>query len=636
MRVFVEVQNRYKAECLASLDQFDQASRFFSVLESGENNQTQPDLIIGDLNYLENFVEKPVHKILVAGRDAISDNDLHRISRQGNLFIVENTIGQQLVPVLNSIKNDSEKKQQVQFIKAEIQKKRKNLEFLNNQLSSESERKIESLEKSHIEETEKNQNEKSLLHFLDFIQSESIGDDFIAKMFRFIWKDLKKFSRLHLIGLSMTTHSGKSKILFYDGTAESTSIAGVDFSAGKISGQLASVWGRPVGKIMFWQLPESSREAYLFLEIVNPQTESHKINSYFNERIAVLSMYLDRWMIEKEIEVVVDRWKNTFKSFSGSTHVIDENFRIYQSNYPHTTGDYCYKVLAKRSTPCEMCPVIKNRNTNFLLKDEMSVKTYYSQFKFQSKKYYFVIYEDVTKLNLLHSHIIQTEKMSTLGRLGNHLAHELNNPLAGIKSYVQTLLDERQPSSNLPTTAKSDLTEILKATVRCQKIIKNFIDFSQKKEPSLEKIQFAEVLQNTLVLLKTALRSHRLFVNLKNEEVLANSHDLQQVLFNLIKNSCQAMQAAGSIKIYCEFSDGKSVGKMGPQILFHIEDTGKGFTKEMLKNAFQPFMTTKEQGEGTGLGLYLSKKLMNNMNADLQITGSSDKGAKISLIFDKQ
>ena len=97
----------------------------------------------------------------------------------------------------------------------------------------------------------------------------------------------------------------------------------------------------------------------------------------------------------------------------------------------------------------------------------------------------------------------------------------------------------------------------------------------------------------------------------------------------------EAGLGAGSIKIYREFSEGKSAGKTGPQIVFHIEDTGKGFSKEILKNVFQPFMTTKEQGEGTGLGLYLSKKLMNNMNADLQITASSDKGAKISLIFDK-
>lgn len=584
--------------------------------------------------FLEKFADSPAHKILIIDQKTLNVSVLRRVSGNAKLSVVEADQANKLMDVLLTIKNAAEKNIRVQAIKAEIQKKRKNLEFLNTQLSSESEKKIESLEKSHIEETEKNLNEKSLLHFLDFIQSESVGDDFIAKMFQFIWKDLKKIGRLHLIGLSMTTHSGKSKILFYDGSAESTSIASVDFAAGKVSGQLASVWGRPVGKILNWKLPESSREAYLFLE-VGSQIDGDRINTYLGERIAVLSMYLDRWMIEKEIEVVVDRWKNTFKSFSGSTHVIDENFRIYQSNYPHEAGDFCYKVLAKRTGPCEMCPIVKNRNTNFILKDEMSVKTYYSQFKFQLKNYYFVIYEDTTKLNLLHSHIIQTEKMSTLGRLGNHLAHELNNPLAGIKSYVQTLLDERQPQNLLPAAAKSDLNEILKATIRCQKIIKNFIDFSQKKEPSLEKIQFSEVLQNTLVLLKTALRSHRLFIDLKPDLVLANAHDLQQVLFNLIKNSCQAMQengqGLGSIKIYQEYVQAPN----GTKLLFHIEDTGPGFTDEILKNVFQPFMTTKDQGEGTGLGLYLSKKLMNNMHADLQVTASSEKGAKISLIFDR-
>ena len=626
--MFVKVQDHFKSQLVASLKNFDQGSQFFEI---SNNSNAKPDLIIGDLAFLDTFVESQIQKVLISGLEKIDDNKLHQISLHSNLYIVDESNSRQLDELLKTIKVESERSNQVQSIKSEIQKKRKALEFLNNQLSSESEKKIESLEKSHIEETEKNLNEKSLLHFLDFIQSESIGDDFIAKIFRFIWKDLKKNGRLHLIGLSMTTHSGKSKILFYDGTGESTSIATVDFSSGKVSGQLASVWGRPVGKIKSWQLPESSREAYLFLEIVDQQGGSEKIDSYFNERIAVLSMYLDRWMIEKEIEVVVDRWKNTFKSFSGSTHVVDENFKIYQSNYPHNAGDYCYKVLAKRESPCEMCPVIKNKNTNFLLKKDMSVKTYFSQFKFQAKNYYFVIYEDITKLNLLHSHIIQTEKMSTLGRLGNHLAHELNNPLAGIKSYVQTLMDDNQTTAALPSTAKSDLNEILKATVRCQKIIKNFIDFSQKKEPSLEKVQFSEVLQNTLVLLKTALRSHRLFIDLKNNEIMANAHDLQQVLFNLIKNSCQEMTGTGSIKIYQEIKENQS----GTKILFHIEDTGKGFNEAILKNIFQPFMTTKAQGEGTGLGLYLSKKLMNNMNADLQISSSSEKGAKISLVFDK-
>jgi signal transduction histidine kinase len=308
--------------------------------------------------------------------------------------------------------------------------------------------------------------------------------------------------------------------------------------------------------------------------------------------------------------------------------VVDQNFKIYHANYASgkATGKHCYEVLAGRDAPCENCPILKGKNTSFMLKKDQFVKTYYSQFKFQENKYYFVIYEDVTKINQLHSQIIQTEKMSTLGRLGNHLAHELNNPLTGMKSYVQTLMQDQEVLKALPATAATDLNEILKAAVRCQKIIKNFIEFSQKKEPVLEEVSFNEVLQNTVVLLKTALRNHRLFIDLKDEKIKANAHDLQQVLFNLIKNSCQAMKTPGSIKIYLERRDKK--------IIFHVEDSGPGFDSTVLENIFQPFQTTKAEGEGTGLGLYLSKKLINNMHADMQVS-STAKGAKISLIFDE-
>lgn len=611
----IRVQNDYKNELKKPLDEVNQEATFFQL------NNKNAELLVGDADFIK---ESATLKILVTQESDVDPQKLLLLSQKSKLYVVKAGDEKNMSLLLKKIKQEYEKNAQVDLIKSEIQKKRKNLETLNEKLSSESQKKIESLERSHIEESEKNQKEKSLLHFLDFVQAESTEEDFVEKIFRFIWKDLKKIGRLKSIGLSVNSSSGKAKILFYDGVGESTTLAAVDFSSGKVSAQLASVWGRPVGKIFSWVLPESSRESHLFIEVVDQQLSAEKISHYFNERIAVLSMYIDRWMIEKEIEVVVDRWENTFKSFSGYTHVVDENFRIYQANYPHQQNDVCYKVLAKKNSPCESCPIIKNKNTQFLLTEDMSVKTYFSQFKFQQKKYNFLIYEDITKLNQLHSHIIQTEKMSTLGRLGNHLAHELNNPLTGIKSYVQTLLT--YPDEKLPQNAKSDLTEIMKAAVRCQKIIKNFIDFSQKKEPTLEKVRFSEVVDNTVILLKTALRSHRLFIDLKDDLVLANSHDLQQVLFNLIKNSCQAMQSNGSIKIYKESTSEKNI--------FFVEDTGPGFSEEILKNIFQPFMTTKKQGEGTGLGLYLSKKLINNMGAELQISSSS-KGAKISLIFDK-
>jgi two-component system, NtrC family, sensor kinase len=600
-----------------------------SVLVEGSAT-TVPDVIIGDFSFLQ-AVQLKSYQVLVLENDSIVSDQINELSRKGQLKVVSVNQANHLENSLDQIRLHFEKNRQILLIKSEIQKKRKELEQLNRQLTTESEKKIKFLERSHIEETEKNQNEKSLLHFLDFIQSESISDDFPEKLFRFIWKDLKKFGRIYTIGLSNLNPRGKSKISFYDGIGESTTVAQVDFKSPAVSNQLALAWGRPVGKIISWPLPEFSRQSYLFLEVVDQQLDVEKIKAYFAERIAVLSMYLDRWIIENEFQVVVERWKNTFKSFSGFTHVIDEDFKIHHANYAYDKdqslngNNYCYKILAKREAPCEQCPVVKNKNSSFALTPELHVKTYFSQFKFESKRFFFVIYEDVTKILMLQSQIIQTEKMSTLGRLGNHLAHELNNPLTGIKSYVQTLLTDSNSIQNLPNTAQTDLNEILKATVRCQKIIKNFIDFSQKKEPVLEKTTFNEVLQNTIILLKTALRNHRLFIDLKEDLILANTHDLQQVLFNLIKNSCQAMKTAGTLKIYQE--------RIGTKIHFHVEDSGTGFDETILQNIFQPFMTTKIKGEGTGLGLYLSKKLINNMQAEMKV-GSSPKGAKITLIFE--
>lgn len=625
--MFLKVQDKYQSKINPILEKFQKDG--FSFQYSTKKNQDLA-VLIGEIDYLEteSAFQQPSHQVILFNGAQLPTEQIYKIAQRSKLHFVDMNSDSEIESTLTKINSETAKQLQVLQVKNEIQKKRKELEQLNNQLISESEKKIQFLEISHIEETEKNQNEKSLLHFLDFIQSESVSDDFPEKLFRFIWKDLKKFGRVYTLGISHFAYSGKAKISFFDGVGESTSVAQLDFTAGGLSNQLAAIWGRPVGKILFWALPKNSQPSHLFLEVVDQQMDMAKTNNYISERIAIISMYLDRWMIEKEIELVVARWKNTFKSFSGYTHVVDENFKIYHANYASgkATDKHCYEVLAGRETPCENCPIVKNKNTSFVLKEDQFVKTYYSQFKLENHKYYFVIYEDITKINQLQSQIIQTEKMSTLGRLGNHLAHELNNPLTGMKSYVQTILQDDSVLKALPATAATDLNEILKAAVRCQKIIKNFIEFSQKKEPVLEVVSFNEVLQNTVVLLKTALRNHRLFIDLKDEKINANAHDLQQVLFNLIKNSCQAMKTAGSIKIYPE--------RKNKKIIFHIEDSGPGFDSSVLENIFQPFMTTKAQGEGTGLGLYLSKKLINNMQADMQVSSTS-KGAKISLIFDE-
>lgn len=595
-------------------------------------------IYVGDLEFLKQVPKKNPQNafaLLIAEKETLSVADLMSLQLMPPYQIITNLETGLIQKALSEISSQVDRKAKIELIKVEIQRKRKELEKLNEKLNQESERQIQSLEQSHVEESQKNIKEKSLLHFLDFVQSESINEDFLSLLIKFLWKDLKKVGRLYQIGFSFKAYSDKSNIYTYDGLTEHSANLSVDFNAPiqAVTSQMASVWGRPVGRILTWELPEFSRQGFFFMEIIDQQISFSDLESYIKERLVVLSLYLDRWMIEKEYEVIIDRWKRTFNSFSGYVHVIDEEYNIFQSNYTDSNNSKqsqrCFEILAGRNEPCPECPIYKTKQSDFLLKPGLRVKTYSSEFNYNKRKYFFVIYEDITQMHLLKGQMIHSEKMSALGRLGNHLAHELNNPLTGIKSYVQSLIEES--NSHLSNTIKSDLNEILKATVRSQNIIRNFINFSHKSEPKLEKIIFVDVLQNALTLLKSVLRPHRLFLDIKQTMVMANSHDLQQVLFNLIKNSCQALDQAGSIKIYEEERQNK--------IFFHIEDSGPGFADEIIKNMFEPFMTTKKRGEGTGLGLYLSKKLMQNMNANIEITSlmqnGQKSGAKISLIFDK-
>lgn len=623
MQIFI--QKKYEGE----INQLLKGSSIdFAVLKPAEYS-----IYVGNLEFIESSpLSQTTYRVLVQENDALSASELLKCEAKPPYSVISSNKLSDIVPTCELMASQILKKKKVDQVKIEIQRKRKELEKLNEKLNQESEKQIISLEQSHSEETLKNAKEKSLLHFLDFVQSESVNEDFLDLLIKFLWKDLKKIGRFHQIGFSFKALSDKSHVYTYDGLNEYSSTVSLDFKNKfqPIAAQMASLWGRPVGKVLSWSLPEFSRSGNFFVEVIDPQTSENEIEGYIKERLIVMSLYLDRWMIEREYEVIVDRWKRTFNSFSGYVHVIDEDYNIYQSNYlENAAPQKCYQALALRNTPCPECPIYKSKESDFTLRPGLRVKTYSSEFKYNKKKYFFVIYEDVTQMHLLKGQMIHSEKMSVLGRLGNHLAHELNNPLTGIKSYVQSLLEDS--NSGLSATLRSDLTEILKASVRSQNIIRNFINFSHKGEPKLEKIVFSEVLQNALTLLKSVLRPHRLFIDIKNTQVLANSHDLQQVLFNLIKNACQAMKETGSLKIY----EQETIDK----VIFHIEDSGPGFTEEVLQNMFEPFTTTKPQGEGTGLGLYLSQKLMRNMNADIGISnlGHQDKvtGAKISLIFDK-
>ncbi len=605
---------------------FDQLIDFSRFETDGESYQYEVG--IGDIDFFHAVGLDPRYKInyriLMQDQNEISVRDICNVQPY-HIQKVKDT--EDLITLLAIIEDKLKIKSKAQLVTKEIQKKRKELEILNEQLTSESKLQFQSLEKSNFEEMQKNQNEKSLLYFLDFISSESLNDDFVSQILKMIWKEIKKIGYAYQIGFCFENLNETVSLITYNGINEKTDTIRLNIAETLSSGNLATAIGRPVGKILCWKLTEFSRNGYFFVESIDQQLLGLPLESYFKERLFSLSMYFDRWLIEKEYHLLIERWDRTFKSFSGYTHVIDENFNIHQSNYlkKPEPEQKCYRVLADRHEPCEQCPVNSGTTSEFYLTKTKKVRVSSSVFSHADKKYYFMFYEDMTNLDLLKSKMIQSEKMATVGRLGNHLSHELNNPLTGLKLYTQLLLSGND-EAGVSTALKADLREILKASERCEKIIKNLLQFSQQSDVQLTPLAFDDVVESTLTLLKTALRPHRLFIDLKKTKILADPTALQQVIFNILKNACQAMEKAGSIKIFS--IEDKST------VTFCFQDSGPGLSADV-RNLFSPFVTTKKVGEGTGLGLYLSKKLMDRMNAEIKVNVNYKTGLQIDLVFKK-
>jgi len=149
-------------------------------------------------------------------------------------------------------------------------------------------------------------------------------------------------------------------------------------------------------------------------------------------------------------------------------------------------------------------------------------------------------YDDVTQKRERYLRMLQSEKMEAMGLLAGNIAHELNNPLTGLRSLAQVLIQEYQDQSQI----KQDLLEVEKATARSQKIIKNLLEFSHGGSQELRLTSVKELVERTLPMLKTALRMHRMKLELSsgNDQILVEPHLFQQVIFNLVNNACQAMK----------------------------------------------------------------------------------------------
>jgi signal transduction histidine kinase len=217
----------------------------------------------------------------------------------------------------------------------------------------------------------------------------------------------------------------------------------------------------------------------------------------------------------------------------------------------------------------------------------------------------------------------QTEKLAALGRMAAGIAHEINNPLAGILLYSSHLSKKVDQDSPI----REGLDIISHETARCRDIIQNLLEFSRNDKPRREPADLNNVVEQALNIVENELRLQhiRLTRHLSKElpEVLMDANQMEQVFVNLLINAAEAIGEFGKIDVRSRLAAD------GDHLILDISDTGSGIPHDILGKIFEPFFSTKSKG--TGLGLSVSYGIVQNHKGTLRVSSRPGKGTRFTI-----
>jgi signal transduction histidine kinase len=229
------------------------------------------------------------------------------------------------------------------------------------------------------------------------------------------------------------------------------------------------------------------------------------------------------------------------------------------------------------------------------------------------------------------AHLRHAEKLATIGQMAAEIAHEVGTPLNVIGGRARSL--GRRASE--PAEVEKNATIISTQVDRITKIISQVLDYSRKNRPTTSEVDIEKTVRETLEFLEQNLKQHHVEVDLTCEPELrpipGDADELQQVCMNLIMNAIQAMPKGGSLAITLEYvirrKEGLDLAPPSPYLMMAFADTGPGVPQADRARIFDAFFTTKDKGEGSGLGLPVSHGIVRDHDGWMEVGDRAGGGA---------
>jgi len=247
--------------------------------------------------------------------------------------------------------------------------------------------------------------------------------------------------------------------------------------------------------------------------------------------------------------------------------------------------------------------------------------------------------KDITKRKQTEVELIRSEKLASLGQLAASVAHEVNNPLAGILVYITLLLNKYKEKKLQTEVTENQLLKMKKELERTTRIIRNLLDFSRQSDPTIRPVELNKIVEAALLLVRHQINLENIKLEKKLDKklplVLADFDQIQQVLINIILNATQAMPEGGNLTITTSVNEGIKIGEtLKNTVRIEIRDTGVGISKENLSKLFTPFFTTKERGKGVGLGLPVVHGIIERHKGKIEVDSELNVGTTFTIYLE--
>jgi signal transduction histidine kinase len=370
---------------------------------------------------------------------------------------------------------------------------------------------------------------------------------------------------------------------------------------------------------------------------------------FLHQVTEAISLAINRFRSFENIQTLKAQWQSTFDAIAEPLCITDEKFRIIRTNFAFRNAcgknhndllnTNCFLSLTGRLTP----PEIHDGHFTFRLsvpaRDSIDTKTHDVRIqplrsKLNRHPTFLVIFRDMTLQFRLERQVLESEKMAELGIISSSIAHELNNPLGGIMSFLQLIRMELQEDSEI----LEDIVAMEEATNRCKELVENLLGFARQEDVgSTISFDLRDTIDQTVKFLDVRTRSRGIQIKfLSSKEpcyIYGQLQNISQAIRHVLQNAIEAVEDRmdkdpghpGEIQI--------TLMKTIDEIQLTISDNGFGFPEENKSKIFNPLYSTKTSKQNTGLGLTKAFKIMTDHFGNLEISSKLGSGtsAKITL-----